>query len=82
MKTVQAWGALWRSENKLSGRTRYLICDVLPVLFQTRREARAWIDGHYGYIRKRRDLRREPYGWRMPLAVRVEVRYRLASEKP
>jgi hypothetical protein len=45
----------------------------LPVLFRTRAEARRWIEANHGYIRRRPDLQREPHGWRMPIAVRVEV---------
>ena len=69
------WGALWRSENELDGRTRHIICDhERPVLFITRDEARAWIREEYAWLKKRGDLRREPHGWRMPVPVRVEIR--------
>ena len=46
-------------------------CD--PLLFQTRREARAYIEKQYGYIKTRADLRRDPYNWRLPKAIRVQV---------
>jgi hypothetical protein len=71
------WGAEWYSKNALDGERRYLMCDPdsgLPVVFRTRREARAWIDVEVGYIRVRPDLREEPHGWRLPKAVRVGIR--------
>jgi hypothetical protein len=74
--TIIRWGAEWRQRNRLDGETRYLICrtDLMPALFRTRREARALIEREYGFIRHRPDLRAEPHGWRMPVAVRVEIR--------
>jgi hypothetical protein len=42
-------------------------------VFPTRRACRAYIDVHFGYLRERPDLRAEPYGYRMPQAVRVTV---------
>ena len=45
----------------------------MPVVFGTRAEARQWIGQRFGYIRYRQDLRREPHGWRMPKAVRIQV---------
>lgn len=74
---VTYWGGLWRSENKMDGeKTHLLLHDCLPVLFRTRREARAFIKERYGYIRKRPDLRAEPFGWKMPIPVRVTVEAR------
>lgn len=69
------WGCLWRSENKLDGRTEHLIYDgmCLPVLFRKRREAREYIKQKYGYIRTREDLREEPHGWMMPIVVKVKI---------
>lgn len=45
----------------------------LPLLFLTRREARAWIEENYGYIKTRPDLRANPHNWRLPRAMRVAV---------
>lgn len=42
-------------------------------LFRTRAGCRAYIEDRYGYIRTRPDLRRPPFNWRMPRAVRVAV---------
>ncbi len=67
------WGALWRSENKLDGKTEYLIysdCGI-PQLFKTRKSAREWIEMKYGYLFNRHDLTVEPYGWKMPRAVKI-----------
>lgn len=68
------WAALWRSQNRLDGVSEHVLYDDgLPKLFRTKREAQAWINTHYGYIRTRLDLRGEPHGWRMPRAVKVNV---------
>jgi len=64
------WGVLWRQKNKLDGvQDRLLFGKV----FRTRSKARCWIEENYGYIRNRPDLRAEPHGWRVPLAVKVKV---------
>lgn len=69
------WGIKWRQRNRLDGRQDRLIWRAgLPLAFRTRREARDWIAANYGYIAGRRDLREEPHGWRMPLAVRVNIK--------
>ena len=71
------WAVQWRSENRLDGRREYVIWNWRtrqPLLFDTRSEARAFISKEYGYLVERSDLRAEPHGWKMPQAVRVEVR--------
>lgn len=74
-RPVYRWGLLWRSYNLLDGERSYIMWDNgEPLLFRTRREARSYQRERYGYIAKRRDLRKEPHGWRMPLPVRVAVR--------
>ena len=68
------WAALWHSNNRLDGLRESIIYEnQIPKLFPTRKEAREWIVLRYGYIKTRQDLRREPHGWRMPRAVKVEV---------
>lgn len=69
------WAAMWRQRNKLDGIRLQLIYSecCTPVLFRTRKDAKAWIDREYGYIRSRADLRKEPHGWRMPVPVKVTV---------
>jgi hypothetical protein len=74
------WCAKWRSTNRLDGKTEHLIIgrywlsvEERTQLFMTRKECRNWISKHYGYIKDRRDLREEPHGWRVPIAVKVRV---------
>ena len=70
------WAAEWHSCNKADGVSRHLLHDDFNVKLFTRRcDCVCWIRQHYGYIAKRRDLRREPHGWRMPRPVRVTVKY-------
>ncbi len=45
----------------------------VTMAFRTRREARAYIEKQYGYIRNRPDLQASPHCWRMPKAVRISV---------
>jgi hypothetical protein len=74
--TIQRWGALWHSVNKLDGHSRYFIrraSDNEIALFRTRNAAREWIKLNYGYILQRPDLRREPHGWKYPKAVKVKI---------
>ena len=72
---------MWRSYSKRDGkeeRIEWENCN--PVLFKTRKEALAHINLEYGYIRSRKDLKAEPYGWKMPRAVKVEVILRRIGE--
>lgn len=87
MKTERAiagWAIKWRSENHLDGKREYLLGGARherpspfggykTMVFETRREARQYINKHYGYMRRRKDLRDEPHGWRMPSVVKVRV---------
>jgi hypothetical protein len=73
-RTIERWGVLWRSRNRLDGDRCHLISfDGIPVMFKTRREARAYAEHRHGYIKRRPDLQAEPHGWRMPVPVRVTV---------
>jgi len=73
------WAIQWRSDNKLDGYTERFLWDwkdpdrVSPILFRTRREARAFINERYGYIRERPDLKSEPHGWKCPRPIKVRV---------
>lgn len=68
------WAALWRSENKLDGKREHLVHEkAVPAIFRTRKEARAFIETKYGYIRTRPDLQNEPHGWTVPVAIKVRV---------
>jgi len=76
--SLLAWGIEWHTRNRVDGDQRHLIWAPEPGpgafrLFRTRRECRAYIEGRYGYIRTRPDLRAEPHGWLLPRAVRVTV---------
>jgi hypothetical protein len=78
---TRLWSASWHSKNKLDGITEHLLYeDCLPVLFRTQREANEWIRQKYGYIAKRKDLRAEPHGWRMPKPVQVTIEARKEKE--
>ena len=80
-KHIERWAVLWRSDNRLDGRTRRFMLngDWNPVLLRTRAEARQWVRKHYGYIAQRPDLQTEPHGWKMPLPVKVRVTLELLS---
>jgi len=72
MRTL--WAGQWYSHNRLDGVKRHIFYEnYLPVVFRTRRECREWIEERYGYIKDREDLRREPHGWRLPRAVKIEL---------
>jgi hypothetical protein len=73
------WAVEWHSVNAVDGDRRHLQWDntfehTFPHLFRTRRECAAYIKRHHGYLKDRPDLRREPFGWRMPRPVRVLMR--------
>lgn len=70
------WALLWRSENRMDGKRRYLIGSSEPagvLLFNSRAAARRYLQNGYEWMREREDLRREPYGWKMPQVVKVRV---------
>lgn len=71
---MSLWGAKWISHSPYGSREHLLHEKCLPILFRTRREARAYIKMRYGYIATRPDLRSPPHCWRMPRAVRVSVK--------
>lgn len=72
---VNLWAAQWHSKNSLDGDTRHIINEnCLPKLFRTRQTCRNWIKEKYGYIKDRKDLRAEPHGWRLPVAIKVKVK--------
>jgi hypothetical protein len=71
---ITHWGVQWYSKDRIDGESRYFLWDDgRPALFRTRQLARDWIRERYGDIATRRDLRVEPFGWRVPKALRVEV---------
>jgi hypothetical protein len=66
------WSVRWRQVGP-HAYEHIMYEDLMPVLFRTRAEARAWIEKHYGYIRRRKDLRDKPHCWRMPAPIRVKL---------
>ena len=71
---ITHWGVEWHEKNRVDGdRREFMWVNGTPLLFRTRQLARDYIIRNYGYIRHRADLRREPFGWRTPQAVRVIV---------
>ena len=91
--TWTAWGILWRSKNRLDGKRENLegaAWRTAPpelrgctgsMMFCTRHACREFIEKHWGYIRDREDLRAEPFGWKMPKAVKISVQVKV-KEKP
>ena len=74
-----AWAVEWHSRNLLDGERRKLCWNQEQGpgeyrLFSTRRRCLSYINETYGYIRDTINLRGEPHGWRLPRAMRVEVR--------
>lgn len=73
-KYMERWAVRWRSHNEFAGKTEFFTCDGLNYdLFRTKKDAAQHIKDEYGYIAKRRDLRAEPHGWKMPIAIKVRV---------
>ena len=72
---MSVWGLLWVQRGQFAS-VRLLYEDGLPMLFTSRRAARAGAERRYGYIKRRADLRAPPHEWRMPQPVRVSVIWR------
>jgi len=74
-RSTETWGLVHRSKGAaLEGYHEHLIREnCVPVLFSTRREARAYRDKRFGYIRDREELRTWPHGLKMPKVVRVRT---------
>ena len=84
---MNTWAIKWRSENKLDGKRepflgRYsstnppapdILAGYTVMIFKTRENARAYIKKFFGFIKDRPDLRAEPFGWKMPVVVKVSV---------
>jgi hypothetical protein len=77
VKAIRAWTILHRSRNQLDGFMSWYEGDCTHAsgikLFQNRELTRKYIKERYGYIAERIDLKKEPYGWRMPVPVRILV---------
>lgn len=88
-KTVTTWAIKLRTSDKsLDGETekimggcgRYTVPSPrlhgiygIPAMFNSRAEARAFIEDNFGYIRERKDLQDYPHGWKMPIPVRITI---------
>ena len=73
-ESLVRWALKWRSKNKLDGITEHIIFDKCQLkFFSTRKDARDFANERYGYIKTRKDLREEPFGWRVPRAVKVRI---------
>jgi len=82
-KTRLAWAILWQEKSRLDGFRQYFSWEpngtTGTMLFPTRAKARLHVKTKYGYIAKSTDLHREPFGWKMPRVVRVEVSVRMVD---
>lgn len=70
--SLQRWGILWREK-----RNEYLT-DVLTN-FRTKAECEKYIHENFGYIKKRDDLRSDPFCWKMPKAIRIILEIKKAN---
>ena len=85
MKTIiqkfDRWVLIWHSANLVDGCTERIISNNHgPLLFRTRKEARELAKLRYGYIHTRPDLRAEPHGWRLPVAVKATITIQAKTE--
>ena len=78
---AKAWGVLWRVHTKAAGEILSIIYAETgtPVLFKSKRLAKEWIRQNHASVAQRKDLRAEPYGWRMPVPVRVSITFEAAG---
>jgi hypothetical protein len=68
---MERWGVWWQAKTSDEG---HLVCEnCIPVLFETKREAKEYIDKKFDYIRHRKDLRIAPHYWRSSKPVRVII---------
>ena len=73
---IKKWGILFHSDNKLDGERLHFVSEVIgPKLFQTRVAARAYRAERFGYIKDRKDLQKEPHGWKWPKVVKLKVSF-------
>lgn len=89
-----AWAVKWREESSLDGKREYLmgrfygvdapkapccLAGYTTMVFSTRDEARTFIKDVYGYLKDRPDLKAEPFGWKIPMPVKVTVKVEEAT---
>lgn len=75
MTTTNRWALKWIADNLLDGHTEFIMGDgdARPMVFRTRKLAREYAQAHFGYIKERKDLRMEPFGWHPIRVVKVSV---------
>lgn len=77
--TTIGWAVKWRSgPNNIDQRVWEHFCprtagELGSCVFKSRKAAKAWAKEQFGYITARRDLRRYPHDWRLPIVVRVSL---------
>lgn len=79
-RVYERWAIMGSSNNRLDGYSEWLLGTYetgMSVLFRTRQEARDYpeLKRYNGMLRRRRDLRIEPHGWRAyrPVKVRITI---------
>lgn len=73
---ITRWAIKHSSKNRIDGLRQWYDFNSQANsyrLFNTRKEARNYIEKLFSYIRNRPDLKAEPHGWRMPVAVKVKL---------
>lgn len=81
--SYEYWAIRHVSYNRLDGYHEYLEGDPDTQthlrLFQSRSGAREYISQKHGYMRTRPDLKREPFGWKVPVAVKVTLEFTVSQ---
>lgn len=78
--TEKRWAIQFRSKNSLDGYRSHLVRENGQVLlFNTRSQARDFVNKNYGYIKDRNDLKKEPHGWKIPRVVKIVIDYSILS---
>ena len=65
------WAIWWQQANDDAG--HFMADGGNYLLFKTKKAAKTYIRVKYDYIAYRPDLRKAPYFWRMPQAIKVKV---------
>jgi len=79
---INIWALEWHCKvDKKEKRKQLVYENCVPILFQTRKKARLYAEGRYGYIKTRKDLRDSPFGWRMPRPIKVHVTTKIKENR-
>ena len=89
-----AWAILWRNHAQTDGSPVFMgrhfsgaskcpdyLSGYAKLAFGTRAQARAFIAEKFSYIRSRPDIQRPPHGWKMPVAVKVNVSFQIKDRE-